>query len=260
MDVQWYSEAVPGGRNEDYVLTGMGWAVVLDGATARADVESGCIHDVPWLVGHLARHLGGPLAADDPRPLTEILRDAIQATMNDHGETCDLTNPDSPSSTVSIVRIRPGAVECLCLADSPILLRYSDRLELVADDRTAHLPSYTVASIRKLRNSVEGFWVASNNPEAASHAVVQRHETDELRSVYMLTDGASRYVEKFALGKWDDAAAILDQSGPSGLVALVREHERALDREYYEQPNGRPAKPHDDASVVTISFRGSGLA
>jgi hypothetical protein len=31
-----------------------GWAVVLDGATAPEGVDSGCIHDVSWLVSHLA--------------------------------------------------------------------------------------------------------------------------------------------------------------------------------------------------------------
>lgn len=44
----------PGRPNEDYVVCGVDWMAVLDGATAPAGVDSGCVHDVPWLVRRLA--------------------------------------------------------------------------------------------------------------------------------------------------------------------------------------------------------------
>jgi hypothetical protein len=54
MQVTWASEAGGERANEDYAVTGPGRAVVLDGATAPAGVDSGCVHDVRWLVRQFA--------------------------------------------------------------------------------------------------------------------------------------------------------------------------------------------------------------
>lgn len=51
----------PSRPNEDYAAAGPGWAIVLDGATHFDGVDTGCIHDVSWLVGHLAAALAGQL-------------------------------------------------------------------------------------------------------------------------------------------------------------------------------------------------------
>jgi hypothetical protein len=45
--------------NEDYAAAGPDWAIVLDGATHFDGVDTGCIHDVPWLVRRLAAALAG---------------------------------------------------------------------------------------------------------------------------------------------------------------------------------------------------------
>ena len=62
MQVTWASEAGGKRADEDYVVTGPDWAVVLDGATAPAGIDSGCVHDVRWLV----RQLAAAVAARDP--------------------------------------------------------------------------------------------------------------------------------------------------------------------------------------------------
>ena len=54
MRITYATESTPGHVNEDCAVCGNEWAVVLDGATAPDGVDSGCIHDVPWLVRHLA--------------------------------------------------------------------------------------------------------------------------------------------------------------------------------------------------------------
>ena len=41
MQVTYATAATPGQGNEDYVVAGPEWALVLDGATNRADVDSG---------------------------------------------------------------------------------------------------------------------------------------------------------------------------------------------------------------------------
>ncbi|MGW4801406.1 hypothetical protein ACWEPC_54205, partial [Nonomuraea sp. NPDC004297] len=86
--------------NEDLVITGPSWIVVLDGATAAAGVDSGCVHDVAWLVGRLGGALAGRLAAGDAVPLAGVLESAIEETRAAHSGACDLANPDSPSATV----------------------------------------------------------------------------------------------------------------------------------------------------------------
>jgi hypothetical protein len=108
-------------RNEDYAAAGPDWAVVLDGATHFDGVDTGCIHDVPWLVGHLAAALAARLILG-PANLPEILASAIEATCSAHADTCDLANPDSPSSTVALVRSTGTAIEYLVLGDSPVIL------------------------------------------------------------------------------------------------------------------------------------------
>jgi Protein phosphatase 2C len=124
--------------NEDYAVAGPDWALVLDGATHFEGVDTGCIHDVPWLVGNLAAALVGQLILG-PANLPETLASAIEATCSAHAGTCDLANPDSPSSTVALVRSVGTAIEYLVLGDSPVVLRTGDGITPVVDDRVDHL-------------------------------------------------------------------------------------------------------------------------
>lgn len=231
--------AAPGHRNEDHFAIGPDWAFVLDGATAPAGVDSGCVHDVVWLV----RRLGGALAellttSDDA--LTDVLAEAIDRVRRAHADTCDLTNPNSPSSTVTLLRLRDQA-EHLVLADSPLVLDVDGEVRPIVDGRIDRLPSYTREAVADLRNSRDGFWVASTVPEAAHHAVTGT--TPPFRRAALLTDGASRHVDHFALTDWPGLLDLLDAEGPSSLLAEVRQAET----------NGTPprrAKHHDDATVI----------
>ncbi len=131
----------PPAVNEDLVLTGPDFVVVLDGATAPPGVDSGCRHTVAWLVSHLATQLAPPLLSHSSAPLTDLLADAISAVRAAHADTCDITNPDSPSSTVSMLRIQPGHVEHLVLADSPLVVRSpTGAITVHSDDRIDLLP------------------------------------------------------------------------------------------------------------------------
>ncbi len=141
MQISHATQAAPGRANEDYVAAGPDWAMVLDGATAPAGVASGCIHDVRWLVRRLAAALAARLTLADGAPLTEVLAGAIAETRDAHAGTCDLANPDSPSLTVSAVRVRDDSLDYLVLCDSPLLLRDRDRqVTIIADDRLERLP------------------------------------------------------------------------------------------------------------------------
>lgn len=248
MQVVHATRAAPGVANEDYVVVGPDWAVVLDGATASAGVDSGCAHEVAWLVHRLAGAMSARLVADAAGSLADVLAASIEEVCAAHAGTCDLTNPDSPSSTVAMVRRRDGMVECLVLADSPIAVRLRDgSLHVVEDDRLDHLPGgrpYTLEQVRKHRNRPGGFWVAGAVPDAARHAVTAVFPEPEVEAVAMVTDGVTRLIDHYGYD-WPRLFDGLRGGGPAHVIDLVRQAERA-----------RPipgAKPHDDATALLWS-------
>jgi hypothetical protein len=218
--------------NEDYAAAGPDWAVVLDGATHFDGVDTGCVHDVPWLVGHLAAALTEQLILGAAN-LPEVLASAIEVTCSVHADTCDLANPDSPSSTVALVRSAGTAIEYLVLGDSPVILRTSDRITPVVDDWVDHLRPggrpYTRALVRSKRNSPGGFWVASTDPYAAHEAI--SGTVDDFTHAALLTDGVTRLVEHYGYS-WADILKLLDKDGPPDLsgacgklsASLLRPH------------------------------------
>ncbi|WP_018654798.1 protein phosphatase 2C domain-containing protein [Actinomadura flavalba] len=241
MQVTYASAATPGGVNEDHVVAGDGWAAVLDGATARPGVVTGCAHDPAWLV----RRLGGALAVrlgDGAGDLRDVLAEAIDEVRTRH-DGCDLGNPDSPSTTVSIVRWHGRRLDWLVLADSPVLVD-DGAVRVVRDDRVDRLPSYTAEAVRAARNSAGGFWVASTRPEAAYEAVVGT--APDVRRAAVLSDGASRLVELFGALTWPGLLDALDAEGPAAVIARTRAAEAA-----HTAPIVR-GKPHDDATAVVL--------
>ena len=150
MQVTFDSQAAPGRPvNEDLAMAGSSFAFVLDGATAATGVDSGCVHDVVWLVNRLGGELARLLVRDEVATLPETLAAAITRVRGQHASTCDLDNPDSPSSTVAIVRETPGTLEYLVLADSPVVLRTTaGTVTVVCDNRNDHLPGHTPEIVR----------------------------------------------------------------------------------------------------------------
>lgn len=248
MQAVYASESTPGRVNEDYAVCGRDWALVLDGATApSAEIDSGCIHDVPWLVRHIAASVSHRLTLSRA-PLTGILAAAIEDTRNRHAGTCDLSNPDSPSTTVSIVRVAGDSLDYLTLGDSPVVLWEPRRgTRVFIDDRIAHLPGgrpYTFELVRSLRNRPAGFWIASTVPEAAYQAITGTAEVRPDTEVAMFTDGVTRLVEFYGY-TWDRLFAELRATTPQALIASVR----ALERE-----RGIPhGKQHDDATALHLT-------
>ena len=248
MRISYATEAAPGLVNEDYVVAGPDWAVVLDGATAPSGVDSGCVHDVSWLVHRLGGALAGRLAAGGGGSLQDVLASAIEQVGRAHAGTCDLTNPDSPSSTVAMARWGEGRLECLVLADSPIVVRHAGgAIELVGDDRLLHLPGglpYTRALVRSHRNRPGGFWVASTSQAAAYEAVTATFPEEGLETVALLTDGVTRLVERYG-HTWHGLLGELRERGPQYVIGRVRDAERASPAAH--------GKPHDDATALVIA-------
>ncbi|GGU40767.1 protein phosphatase 2C domain-containing protein [Nocardioides albus] len=252
LDARSYSEASPDHAvNEDFVLIGQNFAVVLDGASPVKGLDTGCIHDVPWLVRTLAGQLLALLTTSNDS-LGDILTQAIEGVNGAHAGTCDLSNPNSPSSTVAILRRRRQEIDYLVLADSPIVVqRHDGTITAITDDRIDHLPDYSVAGISKLRNSPDGFWVASTRPEAGSMAVTGTLDLNDggpvqqIRTAALLTDGAATLVERHG-GEWADTMRLLE-IGPRELIG----HVRTVD----ESGTGKfRGKRHDDATAVLCTF------
>lgn len=243
--------ASPAAPNDDYVLTAETWAVMLDGATAPVGVDSGCIHDVPWLTAHLATHQASMLATEPQRELREVLRESIVRTRADHAETCDITNRDSPSSTSVLARVRDGRFEYAVLGDSGVVIEHVDgTVEAIVDDRTSYLPSYKREDVSLLRNTDAGFWIASIVPEAADRALTGSVPLIDVRRAALVTDGATRLSERYGWS-WKQLIDRLEEDGADAVIDAVR-------REDAQVPQGvhRGKYPHDDISVLLWIFSG----
>jgi len=249
MEISHATASAPGRLNEDYVAAGADWAIVLDGATAPTGVNTGCIHTVRWLVKHLASAVSSRLFLSDEATLSDLLAESITETCNAHSDTCDLTNPDSPSSTISIVRTRDTSLDYLTLGDSPIVLWHrNESYTPIADDRTSHLPGgrpYTIELERAYRNRSGGFWVASTKPEAAYQALCGSAPLADISEVGLFTDGITRLLEWYGY-TWPEIFSSLRSEGPTSLITLVRAAER-------EQPHPYE-KRHDDATAVCLAL------
>ncbi|WP_043616923.1 protein phosphatase 2C domain-containing protein [Nonomuraea candida] len=230
--------------NEDLVIAGPSWIVVLDGATAAAGVDTGCVHDVAWLVGRLGGALAARLAANDGAPLAEILESAIEATGAAHGGSCDLADPDSPSATVAMVRAGER-VEYLVLGDSPVVLSLAGGgVRVVCDERVERLPGgrpYSLELVRRMRNAPGGFWVAGGRPEAARESVTGEVDAGLVRGVGVFTDGVARLTEWYGWS-WQAVLDVLAGRGPVAVIETVRELETARGPAW--------GKPHDDATAA----------
>ena len=92
-----------------------------------------------------------------------------------------------------------------------------DRLEQVAAVQhdamhAGHRPAIRrsfaqlVTEQRRYRNHPDGFWVASTDPAAADHALDGTIARESLHRAAVLSDGATRLVDRFGLLDWSSAS------------------------------------------------------
>jgi serine/threonine protein phosphatase PrpC len=260
--------AKPDVPNEDYAGATADVYVVVDGAGTPAGSDSGCTHGVAWY----AHNLGSTLlhrATTDETSLSEALAAAITDVADLHRDTCDLLHPGTPSATVTAVRSDGSQLEYLALADSPLVIRHADGVQVVTDDREAqvgrryrqHMDSTSagtpehaealrdyVETLRAHRNQPDGFWVASIDPRAAHEALTGTVTITDILDLALLSDGASRLVDRFKLTTWDAALDLIRDHGPEALIRAVRDAE-VSDVEGHRWPRG---KTTDDATAVYV--------
>ncbi|MEV7968302.1 protein phosphatase 2C domain-containing protein [Sphaerisporangium sp. NPDC088356] len=256
--------------NEDFVAATPDAVVLLDGAGTPPGSESGCSHGVAWYT----RMLGSTLLASMTQSadtLAEILGEGIKAVTSMHDFTCNVSHPGSPSATVVMLRCTGGELQWLVLADSVLVLDVAGSPEpmVICDDREAQvgapyrsrmdsLPGGSPQHKRALREYIEalqhhrnrddGFWVASADPLAAEQALIGAVPADRVDKAALLSDGASRLVDRFRLATWRQGLDILNQEGPAGLIQRVRDAERS-DLGGDRWPRG---KTFDDATAIHV--------
>ncbi|WP_210585825.1 protein phosphatase 2C domain-containing protein [Streptomyces sp. GESEQ-35] len=242
--------------NEDFAsvavpASGQGGAlVVLDGVTPPKD-GTGCLHSVPWYTARLGGALTELTVSLPDVPLAEALAAAITRTAESHAQTCDLSHSRTPQATVVLARWSGATVEYLVLSDSALLVESTDgTVTALLDDRLSRLPRTSLATDTvadtTVRNKEGGFFTAAADPSVAARAVTGVLPRGDVRALAALTDGATRWVEKFHEGDWADCFDLVRKEGAGELVARVR----ALELADTERRFLRRSKTHDDATVV----------
>ncbi|MFF0091170.1 integrase [Streptomyces canus] len=259
--------AETGRENEDFAAAAPGAAVLLDGAGV-AKAETGCTHGVAWFSATLGGLLLSAVTAHPARPLAGCPADAISAVRSLHGDVCDLVHRASPTSTVVAVRAGVEVLEYLVLGDSSLLLVGRDVGATVVTDRRLDdvgkrlrgpvdalptgSPEHAAAlaehrdALTGLRNRPGGFWIAGPDPHVAEHAPTEAVPLDSLSSVTLLSDGATRLVDRFELSTWQETLALISSTDLDELIRRVRQAE-VDDLEGRRWPRG---KVHDDATVL----------
>jgi len=241
--------------NEDFAGAVPMAAVLIDGAGIPG-AESICRHGVAWYAGRLGGGLLSLLALAPDSSLSALLAAAIEQVTDEHRDNCDVADPISPSATVAILRRSGDLIEHLVLGDSVLVLdKVAGPPLVVADPREVIISrSYESAlgaategsdayrlilrDLRGERNRPGGFWVAKDDPRAADEAVTGSCPISEVTGAVLLSNGASRIVDRFRLADWPEVLALLASSGPAEIIHRVR------------QAEARHAVAADDATIA----------
>jgi hypothetical protein len=249
----------------DRVVVTPSAVIVLDGASAfsPAAVSPAAYAD------QLGTEIASAINASPAGPLPQILATAITATAT----ALNLPDDDGPSSTVAVARLSNGTADLLLLGDSYIAYGSAGTTAVLTDDRLDHLGlpqarlyrerlaagsgygAAHTATLRELqvgqrarRNVPGGYWIASANPKAATHAITLALPAASLDWIVLATDGAIDTARHLGLDDWE-AIALKDQATLSGLLQQCHEWEKETDPDGRQYPR---AKRHDDKAVATI--------
>ncbi len=236
-----------GRPNEDFVGDVPGVVVLLDGAGIPG-TEAICRHGVAWYSHTLGDTLLGRLAREVGTDLVAALADSIEEVAGRHRHTCDLDNPSSPQSTVAIVRFDDDRAYFLVLADAYVVLDMVDappqvvtdaREVSVRRDCTAALhglpagtPEYeharqsVIHALQARRNQPGGYWIAKDDPYAATQAVTGSVPRGRLNSAALLSNGASRIVDPYQLAGWPTVLELARTRGPGEILRQTGAAER----------------------------------
>lgn len=251
------------GQSQDRVFTTDHAAIVLDGASA---FEPGGPSAATY-VDELGKRIADALDAAPAADLKAVLAAAIADTAT--------VGPDAdrfPASTVGIVRVSENAVDLLALGDTPIFYgdrsanelrdtrmadlrfpesaEYRRRLEagLGYDDAHRELLSRLQRRQRSLRNRPDGWWIASEDPNAAGQALTRRVPATDIAWVVVATDGAANTICHLGLDDWPKLSSAGDRE-LRGILERCHRWEAEMDADGRYLPR---SKRHDDKTLVAL--------
>jgi hypothetical protein len=235
-----------GHPNEDFVGAVPGAVVLLDGA-GIPDTDEICRHGVAWYSHTLGATLLAGLARDGGTDLVSALAASIEHVAAQHRHSCDIANPSSPQATVAIFRIEDDGADFLVLADAYVVLAPIDAgPQVITDPREVSVrrecsvllhglpvgtPAYerahlsVIDALRARRNQSGGYWIAKDDPRAATEAVTGSIPLARLNGAAVLSNGASRMVDPYRLCEWPAAMELLRTSGPDEFLRRLRDAE-----------------------------------
>ncbi|MEV0616992.1 protein phosphatase 2C domain-containing protein [Nonomuraea sp. NPDC050404] len=262
--------------NEDAVAATADVLVVIDGVSTSR-LATGCMHGTPWYANALAAQVVAAASKEPGKDLRAVLFEALRSVAASHADTCDLTSDGTPSATVAIARPFGDRLDYLVLSDATIAIETKTGVEVISDKRVDALVGELssaakkavagseeqkqrleklITTQRKLRNVEGGYWLAGAVPEAAEHAVVGSVPLCEVRSIAVMTDGASCLVDVYALMDWNHALRMLAVDGPGAWLRRVREAEQA-DTNKKRWPR---YKVSDDATIALCRELGTSIS
>lgn len=253
-----------GEHNADRVFVTDDAVVVLDGATAfePVDLDPGEYADA--IGREIVRRLPGANIAD-----------AVAGAIHDTATAYELQGGRSPSSTVSVLRMRDDVADLYVLGDSPIHygngqethVLHDGRLDNVALAERAtyieelragngfteqHRESLVQLQREQLRyrNRPGGYWIAETDPNAARHALTCTVPRATITWGVLGTDGATDLLDHRSDIAWLEIAAY-DEAQLQDLLMQLHRWERDVDPRGQQLPR---AKRHDDKTLAAVAL------
>lgn len=256
-----------GDNNQDRIFVTENAVIVLDGASAFGPVDVDA--------GHYAETLGEVIAEQLSQGSGLAIADAVKIAVTHAVQKLGLKPGESPSSTVSVLRRQPHAVDLYALGDSSIHYGAGDGPEQFLTDRRlaavalkerdryvsrlrnghgydaehrARLAELQRAQ-RTARNRRGGYWIAEAVPDAANHAITASIKAEAIDWAVLVTDGADKLGAHLGVS-WHDIAG----RNPEELAAMLNclnEWEANFDPWGLQLPR---AKVHDDKSLASTRF------
>jgi hypothetical protein len=256
-----------GYANADRVFVTDHAVIVLDGATAfePIEVEPGAYADT--LGSFVAEQL-------DCRPNVDLAATAA-AAINSTVEKLRLAPGRSPSSTLSILRLRDDVVDMYVLGDSPVYYGQAPAIQRLTDDRLAKIATEEreryIARLRAgngyddahkaamaalqhaqhySRNIDGGYWIAESEPGAATHGLLVTMQRSEISWAVLATDGGANFIDFSSNCPDWSLIAQFDSDQLAGILASIHEWESSSDPDGVILPR---AKRHDDKTLAAVS-------
>lgn len=262
--------------NEDYVVVGSTFAVLLDGAsgiTGKRVLSHHSGSDAQWF----SHFVGGRICEylDASRGIVDSIRLAVDDSRDYIGEHGVTDNEELfPSSTLVVASVSGDSVDIVSLGDSPVFIGLKDgSLVTISDARIAELDQAAVdamvdcscgcamtgvqkrASVndillanRQLKNKSEGYWILDPTGVALEHLNVMQFSVEDIDYVCAMSDGLERAFDLFGLA--DPVAFLAKATRESFDELLVRlRAEENLDPDFDRYPR---LKLHDDASCFML--------